>query len=166
MTMLNKTNTVAEAAPQPKPLFGQSLDALTHLMAGFGQRPYRANQLIEAVYRQRVTTLDEITTLPASLRESLAAEGYTIDLPEIVQTARSVDGTERYLIRMTDGETVETVWMPEATVENGATAPSPPKKKRRKTRPAIQLSPTAAPPSASPARSDAPSTASSVSRPS
>jgi 23S rRNA (adenine2503-C2)-methyltransferase len=111
--MLNKTNNVAEAAPQPKPLFGESLDALTHLMASLGQRPYRANQLIDAVYRQRVTTLDEITTLPASLRESFAAEGYTIGLPEIVQTARSIDGTERYLIRMADGETVETVWMPD-----------------------------------------------------
>jgi 23S rRNA (adenine2503-C2)-methyltransferase len=111
--MLNKTNNVAEAAPQPKPLFGQSLDALTHLMAGLGQRPYRANQLIEAVYRQRVTSLDEITTLPAALRESLTAEGYAIGLPEIVQTARSIDGTERYLIRMADGETVETVWMPD-----------------------------------------------------
>src|SRR5665213_1048267 len=98
--MLNKTNIVAEAAPRPKPLFGQSLDALTHLMAGLGQRPYRANQLIEAIYRQRVASLDEITTLPATLRESLAAEGYAIGLPEIVQTARSIDGTERYLIRM------------------------------------------------------------------
>jgi 23S rRNA (adenine2503-C2)-methyltransferase len=111
--MLNKTNLVVEASLLPKPLFGQSLDALTHLMASLGQRPYRANQLIEAVYRQRVTTLDEITTLPINLRESLAAEGYTIGLPEIVQTARSIDGTERYLIRMADGETVETVWMPD-----------------------------------------------------
>src|SRR6185437_2100524 len=113
LTMSNKINTVAEASPQAKPLFGQSLDALTHLMAGLGQRPYRANQLIEAVYRQRVGSLDEITTLPAALRDSLASEGYAIGLPEIVQTARSVDGTERYLIRMADGETVETVWMPD-----------------------------------------------------
>jgi 23S rRNA (adenine2503-C2)-methyltransferase len=37
----------------------------------------------------------------------------TVGLPEIVQTAKSVDGTERYLMRMADGETVETVWMPD-----------------------------------------------------
>ncbi len=36
-----------------------------------------------------------------------------MELPDIVQTARSVDGTERYLMRMADGETVETVWMPD-----------------------------------------------------
>jgi 23S rRNA (adenine2503-C2)-methyltransferase len=111
--MFNKTKAVSEAVPQRKTLFGESLDALTHLMAGLGQRPYRANQLLEAVYRQRVGSLDEITTLPAALRDSLASEGYAIGLPEIVQTARSVDGTERYLIRMADGETVETVWMPD-----------------------------------------------------
>ncbi len=111
--MLNKIKDVSEVVPLLKPLFGESVESLSHLMAGLGQRPYRANQLIEAVYRQRVGSLDEITTLPAALRDSLVTEGYAIGLPEIVQTARSVDGTERYLIRMADGETVETVWMPD-----------------------------------------------------
>ena len=97
----------------PKPLFGQSLSELTALMASLGQKPYRAAQLHEALYRQRTPLLEDITTLPQSLRDTLAAEGYTIGLPEIVQTARSIDGTERYLIRMADGETVETVWMPD-----------------------------------------------------
>jgi 23S rRNA (adenine2503-C2)-methyltransferase len=111
--MLNKTNIEAEATPQPKPLFGLSLDELASLMEAHGQRPYRAAQLAEAVYRQRAASLDDITTLPADLRETFAAEGYGIGLPEIVQTAKSVDGTERYLMRMADGETVETVWMPD-----------------------------------------------------
>lgn len=111
--MSNKTNIASEAALQHKALFGLSFDELAGLMEARGQRPYRAAQLAEAVYRQRATSLDEITTLPAELRESFAAEGYVIGLPEIVQTARSVDGTERYLVRMGDGETVETVWMPD-----------------------------------------------------
>jgi len=104
---------ISAATPSvPKPLFGLSLPELTTLMEQFGQKPYRAAQLHQALYRQRVASLDDITTLPQPLRESLAA-GYTIGLPEIVQTARSIDGTERYLIRMADGETVETVWMPD-----------------------------------------------------
>jgi 23S rRNA (adenine2503-C2)-methyltransferase len=98
---------------EEKPLFGLTLPELTGLMARLGQKPYRATQLHEALYRQRVTSLDQITTLPQPLRDALAAEGYSIGLPEILQTARSVDGTERYLIRMADGETVETVWMPD-----------------------------------------------------
>jgi len=96
-----------------KALFGASLVELQDLMVGLGLPKYRAAQMFEALYRQRSGSLEEITTLPLAVRERLAAEGYVVGLPEIVQTAKSVDGTERYLIRMADGETVETVWMPE-----------------------------------------------------
>jgi 23S rRNA (adenine2503-C2)-methyltransferase len=111
--MLNKTNAMNERTASPKPLFGDTQTGLAGVMERLGQRPYRATQLSEALYRQRATSLEEITTLPATLRESLKSEGYTVGLPEIVQTARSIDGTERYLMRMADGETVETVWMPD-----------------------------------------------------
>ena len=111
--MLNKIKEIDGNALASKALFGVSLEGLTTLMERLGQRAYRAGQLGEALYRQRTPSLDEITTLPVALRESLVAEGYTVGLPEIVQTACSVDGTERYLIRMADGETVETVWMPD-----------------------------------------------------
>src|SRR5208283_3900553 len=43
----------------------------------------------------------------------LAAHGYRVGLPEIVQSFRSADGTERYLIAGNDDKTVETVWMPQ-----------------------------------------------------
>ncbi len=94
-------------------LFGLDLDQLTELMASFGQKPYRARQTVEALYKRRVQSIDEITTLPQELRERLTDAGWVVGLPEIVQTAVSIDGTERYLIRMADGETVETGWMPD-----------------------------------------------------
>jgi 23S rRNA (adenine2503-C2)-methyltransferase len=98
---------------ETRALFGAGLPELTELMAGLGQSKYRAVQLGDALYKQRVPSLDEITTLPAELRERLASEGYAVGLPQIAQATRSVDGTERYLMRMADGETVETVWMPD-----------------------------------------------------
>ena len=98
---------------ETRAIFGAGLPELTELMAGLGQSKYRAAQLADALYKQRVSSLDEITTLPAELRERLAVEGYAVGLPQIAQTARSIDGTERYLMRMADGETVETVWMPD-----------------------------------------------------
>jgi 23S rRNA (adenine2503-C2)-methyltransferase len=98
---------------ETRALFGEGLPELTELMAGLGQSKYRAVQLAEALYKQRLQSLEEITTLPVEVRERLAAEGYSVGLPEIAQAARSVDGTERYLMRMADGETVETVWMPD-----------------------------------------------------
>ena len=99
-------------APVTQALFGLSLDDLRALMVSLGQKPYRATQLAEALYGKRVTSLDEITTLPLAARDALRQAGYEVGLPELAQTARSVDGTERYLVRLADGETVETVWMP------------------------------------------------------
>jgi 23S rRNA (adenine2503-C2)-methyltransferase len=110
---MNDLNQIVKPSTEVKPLFGLSLPELTSLMERFGQRPYRAAQLHHALYRERIATLDQATTLPQPLRETLTAEGYAVGLPEIIQTARSIDGTERYLIRMADGETVETVWMPD-----------------------------------------------------
>ena len=83
-----------------------------------GDGGVRASRSIERcswgrAYKQRVAALDEVTTLPVEVRERMAAEGFGVGLPEIVQAAKSVDGTERYLMRMADGETVETVWMPD-----------------------------------------------------
>jgi 23S rRNA (adenine2503-C2)-methyltransferase len=111
-TMLNATSIAEVSSAVPKLLFGLPLPELTTLMERLHQPAYRARQLHEGLYTQRVLSLDQITTLPQSLRDVMQAEGYTVGLPEIVQTARSIDGTERYLIRMADGETVETVWMP------------------------------------------------------
>ena len=98
---------------QVRALFGLDLPELTELMVGFGQKRYRAVQLHDALYKLRVGNLDEVTVLPAALRHEMAGAGCRVGLPELVQTARSVDGTERYLVRMADGETVETVWMPD-----------------------------------------------------
>jgi 23S rRNA (adenine2503-C2)-methyltransferase len=98
---------------ETRALFGKNLADLTELMQSFGQKPYRARQVWEALYRQRVASVEDMTTLSHDLRERLMTLGWSVELPEIVQTARSVDGTERYLMRMADGETVETVWMPD-----------------------------------------------------
>jgi 23S rRNA (adenine2503-C2)-methyltransferase len=94
-------------------LFGMEQEELRAVVEGLGLPKYRAVQLGEALYKQRVTELGEVMTLPAAVRDGLAEAGYVVGLPEIVQTAKSVDGTERYLVRMADGETVETVWMPD-----------------------------------------------------
>jgi 23S rRNA (adenine2503-C2)-methyltransferase len=94
-------------------LFGMDFAELTGLMAGLGQKPYRARQVWEALYKQRVGSVEEMTTLSASLRAELIAAGWVVGLPMMAQTAVSVDGTERYLMQMGDGETVETVWMPD-----------------------------------------------------
>ena len=68
---------------------------------------------MDAVYRQRVETLSEISTLPQAFRERLAESGVTVGAARIEKKFVSVDGTVRYLIAFADGQSVETVWMPE-----------------------------------------------------
>ena len=104
--------TLPRTDSERRPLFGMDLAELTELMAGLGQKPYRARQLFDAIYRQRASSVAEISTLPAALREEIR-KTHEMGLPVLSSTARSVDGTERYLVRLADGETVETVWMPE-----------------------------------------------------
>jgi 23S rRNA (adenine2503-C2)-methyltransferase len=99
-------------------LFGLDAEALGALMAELGEPTWRGLQLAEALYRQRVGDLSEITTLSKSLRKKLADEGWEVGRPQIVQVFQSVDGTERYLVQCgtkagADAQTVETVWMPE-----------------------------------------------------
>jgi 23S rRNA (adenine2503-C2)-methyltransferase len=81
-------------------------------MSDFGQPAYRAGQLLDAMFRQRIASLEGVSTLPRGLRKVLLEEGWTIGRSRIVETFRSVDGTERYLVAGHDGQTVETVWMP------------------------------------------------------
>ncbi len=140
-----------EAQPAAKNLFGLSRQQLTALLAQFGQPPYRAGQLLQAIFRQRIASLEEVSTLPRGLRKDMAASGWVVDRPRIVETFRSVDGTERYLVAGRDGQTVETVWMPGGTAPSKGTA-----KRRTGRRPGERLS-------AFPVKSAARSTVSSVS---
>ena len=67
-------------------------------MVEAGEPAFRGRQLAEALYRQWVTGLEEITTLSKSLRQRLAADGWQVGRPQIAQVFQSVDGTERYLV--------------------------------------------------------------------
>jgi len=108
---------VAIDAPGPakvirKALFGLDLAALADCMASAGEPRWRGKQLAEALYRQRVTDLEGITTLSKGLRQRLTEDVWHVGRPQIGQVFTSADGTERYLVEI-DGQTVETVWMPE-----------------------------------------------------
>ena len=81
---------------------------------GPGEPQYRARQVYEALYHAQVPDLVQITTLPGKLRERLAS-GHAVGLPVRAGVYQSSDGTRRYLLRLEDGRTVETVWMPEET---------------------------------------------------
>jgi 23S rRNA (adenine2503-C2)-methyltransferase len=94
-------------------LLGLDFEELSQIAQEHGQPAYRARQLFEAIYPQRLGSLDSVSTLPKQFRLALKDQGAEIGQPHIEKSFCSSDGTIRYLIGMTDGESVETVWMPE-----------------------------------------------------
>jgi len=95
----------------PQPLVGMELTDIREAL-GPEQPAYRAKQIYDALYRGQTSDLVQITTLPQGLRQDLAAH-HTLGLPAIDRVYDSTDGTRRYLLRLDDGRTVETVLMPE-----------------------------------------------------
>ena len=92
-------------------LLDLSHDALRAFLVALGEPPYRAQQIWQAVYRDRVPSYDAMTTLPGRLRAELA-ERLPFALPVVEATQVSIDGrTTKTLLRLADGEAVEVVAM-------------------------------------------------------
>jgi 23S rRNA (adenine2503-C2)-methyltransferase len=125
------------ANADPTPLVGLDLRELAAIVQQYGQPSYRAQQLFEALYRQRVGSAEQISTLPLEFRRSLAQNEFSVGLPTVEKKFASTDGTVRYLMAFADGQSVETVWMPEGDggevgdgSEAGAQAEGPEKTNR------------------------------------
>ena len=80
------------------PLLGRDLADLQVVVEELGEPSYRAKQLFESIYRQRVSSIEEISTLPIRLRQQIADRGLSIGWPKVESTFQSADGTVRYLL--------------------------------------------------------------------
>jgi 23S rRNA (adenine2503-C2)-methyltransferase len=96
-----------------EPLLGKELSELEQVL-GPSEPRFRARQVYSALYQQRVSDLVNISTLPQPLRAELA-RAHAVGLPVVDRRCISTDGTQRYLLKLDDGRTVETVLMPEET---------------------------------------------------
>jgi len=94
-------------------LLGSNRAQLVELATELGQPAYRGQQIFDAIYRQRLESVEQISTLPNAMRSALRTRGFEVGTPVIEKQFSSSDGTIRYLVALDDGETVETVWMPE-----------------------------------------------------
>lgn len=87
-----------------------TLPKLADLMQELGQPAFRAKQLFSWLHQKQVCGYAEMTNLPKPLCAQLA-EKYPIDAPEIAKKQESRDGTAKYLLRLADGNCIETVVM-------------------------------------------------------
>ncbi len=94
-------------------LLGMDHSELASLVEEAGELAFRAQQIMDAIYRQRVEWVDQISPLPLEFRSWLTRRGLSAGLPKVDKKFVSQDGTVRYLISFSDGQSVETVWMPE-----------------------------------------------------
>jgi 23S rRNA (adenine2503-C2)-methyltransferase len=86
--------------------------ALEAALAERGQESFRARQLFAWMYRRGVTDVDAMTDLSRDLRATLNAS-FKLTTPEIVSRERSSDGTEKFLLRLSDGRQIESVFIPD-----------------------------------------------------
>jgi 23S rRNA (adenine2503-C2)-methyltransferase len=77
-----------------------------------GLERFRARQLFRWIYRRGVTDFDRMTDLPQPLRATLSAD-FTLPTPEVVTRERSIDGTEKFLLRASQGSRIESVFIPD-----------------------------------------------------
>ncbi|PWC55116.1 23S rRNA (adenine(2503)-C(2))-methyltransferase RlmN [Azospirillum sp. TSO22-1] len=114
-------NAISTAALSPLPridadgrknLVGLSREELEAEMLGFGLEKFRARQLWHWIYHRGATDFAVMTTLAKPVRDKLA-EAYAVLRPSVVRDLKSVDGTRKWLLRMPDGQEVESVHIPE-----------------------------------------------------
>jgi 23S rRNA (adenine2503-C2)-methyltransferase len=93
-------------------LVGLSRAQLAAEMAALGEKPFRAKQLWHWIYHRGETDFAAMSTLSKDFRARLA-ETCEVRRPEVAQAQVSRDGTRKWLLRLADGQEVETVYIPE-----------------------------------------------------
>ena len=93
-------------------LLGSDRDTLADYFIAQGERSFRADQVVKWVHQQGVTDFSAMTNLSKSLRQRLASNA-RLDPPEVVADRQSTDGTRKWLLRLADGNCIETVFIPE-----------------------------------------------------
>lgn len=87
--------------------------ALESLFAEWGEKKFHAAQVLRWIYQRRVTVAGAFTDLSKKLRARLGRET-VIEFPAVAARRVSADGTVKWLLKLADGNCVETVFIPEA----------------------------------------------------
>lgn len=94
------------------PLLGKNMNELQGVATELGMPRFAAQQMAQWLYRKLASSIDEMTNLSKAQRESLKAI-CEVGSRNPVTSQRSVDGTEKYLFPTRQGQTVETVYIPD-----------------------------------------------------
>lgn len=100
-------------AEGPQNLFGLDRTQLRACFAAMGEKPFRADQIMQWIYRRTTDDFDLMTNISKDLRVKLK-QHFVIKHPELVTEQTSQDGTRKWVLRLDGGNAIETVYIPEA----------------------------------------------------
>ena len=100
-------------------LVGLSREELTAELAAIGEAPFRTKQLWHWIYHQGVRDFSRMSTIARPLQARLA-ERFVVGRPDVERDQRSEDDTRKFLFRFRDGQTAETVYIPDRDEDRGA----------------------------------------------
>lgn len=106
---------LAEPAPIEEtriPITGLTFAQLSEHLAQMGKEKYRSQQIFFWLYRKRVRAFSEMSNLSKEVREHLEKNFYIPMPPKVSQQISKEDNAHKYLFKMADKRTIETVLMP------------------------------------------------------
>jgi 23S rRNA (adenine2503-C2)-methyltransferase len=105
-------------ATPPTSLLATTPEELGAVMGGLGEKPFRAKQVLEWVFKQRAESFDEMLNLSKPLRTALA-ERFVLRTMTAARVEGSEDTTRKFLFKLHDGRFIETVLIPASVSFDG-----------------------------------------------
>ncbi len=87
-------------------------DSLEIFFQELGEKPFRAQQVIQWIHKHGITDISRMTTLSISLRNTLSNQ-CIVEMPKIRNVQRSNDGTIKLIVELTDKNLIETIFIPD-----------------------------------------------------
>lgn len=88
-----------------------TIDELNELVVKYGEKPFRAKQLYEWMHKKLASSYDEMTNLSKRFKDSISKEWPYLTLEVLEVQTSKIDGTQKYLFRLSDGNVIESVLM-------------------------------------------------------
>ena len=110
MEQLNTTETNTTLDSKKTSIYSLQLHEFKEWLSANGEKPFRADQIFDWLYKKRITSFEEMNNLSKSLRDKLS-ENFQLTTLKTVIKQTSSDGTIKFLFELHDGYSIETVLM-------------------------------------------------------
>jgi 23S rRNA (adenine2503-C2)-methyltransferase len=110
LEQLNTTENNTTLDIKKTSIYSLQLHELKEWLANNGEKPFRAEQIFDWLYKKRISSFEDMNNLSKGLREKLSANFQITTLKTVIKQS-STDGTIKFLFELHDGYSIETVLM-------------------------------------------------------